>query len=366
MITILHFSPLELYPPIQNLLNELGAQAGTKVLVCTTHSSKTSLKTFSPIGKNIKIHRFGRPGGSVFSRYLSYLFFTLGSILVILGSKTRRLLYFETLSAFPAYICRNILKLPVEVLIHYHEYTSPREFASGMKLTKIWHNLEKKLYPIASWVSHTNEQRLQKFIKDVEPVIVKCPFVLPNYPPSSWLKSVADKPTLPLKIVYAGALSLNTMFTREFASWVIRQNGDVIWHIYSYNFTNDAKEYIENLSSKFIKLLPGVDYENLPQILNQYHVGVILYKGHIDNYVFNAPNKLFEYLACGLSVWFPQNMIGSLPYQTFGRSFPEVVALDFQNLNMDPKDVVKNYDHPITPSPYTCDEALKPLLKKLL
>lgn len=51
----------------------------------------------------------------------------------------------------------------------------------------------------------------------------------------------------------------------------------------------------------------GINYSDLPGVIRAYDVGVILYNGHIANYVFNAPNKLFEYLACGLDVWSPSN-----------------------------------------------------------
>ena len=65
-------------------------------------------------------------------------------------------------------------------------------------------------------------------------------------------------------------------------------------------------------------------------MLSNYDVGVILYKPLIDNFKYNAPNKLFEYLVCGLEVWFPGNLLGILPYQ---KAHPlKVFALDFTNL----------------------------------
>ena len=49
------------------------------------------------------------------------------------------------------------------------------------------------------------------------------------------------------------------------------------------------------------------------------------------NYVYNAPNKLFEYLACGLDVWFPDVMTGSVPYVT-ELTYPKVIAVNFTEL----------------------------------
>jgi hypothetical protein len=34
-----------------------------------------------------------------------------------------------------------------------------------------------------------------------------------------------------------------------------------------------------------------------------------LYKGHIPNYIYNVPNKVYEYLACGLQVWYSKDLL---------------------------------------------------------
>jgi hypothetical protein len=81
-----------------------------------------------------------------------------------------------------------------------------------------------------------------------------------------------------------------------------------------------------------MQMKEGVEYERLPEILPAYHVGIILYKGHIPNYMYNSPNKLFEYLACGLDVWFPKEMTGCYPYVT-ENCYPKVVRIDYQHLH---------------------------------
>jgi hypothetical protein len=55
----------------------------------------------------------------------------------------------------------------------------------------------------------------------------------------------------------------------------------------------------------------------LPQVLSQYDVGLILYRCRTLNFVYNATNKLFEYLVCGLDVWYPPCMLG---LKTYARS----------------------------------------------
>ena len=52
----------------------------------------------------------------------------------------------------------------------------------------------------------------------------------------------------------------------------------------------------------------GIDYDELPDELPRHDVGLILYRARSQNFLFNETNKLFEYRACGLSVWYPRQM----------------------------------------------------------
>jgi len=73
-----------------------------------------------------------------------------------------------------------------------------------------------------------------------------------------------------------------------------------------------------------------VPYKDLGALLSGYDIGVILYRAVTDNYIFNAPNKLFEYLACGLDVWYPKEMQGIHAYDS--EDTPKVKRLDYGKL----------------------------------
>jgi hypothetical protein len=45
--------------------------------------------------------------------------------------------------------------------------------------------------------------------------------------------------------------------------------------------------------------------------LINYDIGVTIYNGHIPNYIYNVPNKILEYLACGLNVWYSSELIST-------------------------------------------------------
>ena len=372
-LAIIHFSPIELYPPVLNWLNFLSQQ---------NRNVRTEVYTlkdfghpgFSPATPNIKIIRPGsitRTAGSWRKNFLfaypNYILFYCITLLRLIITRPDVILYYETLSCFPAFIYKKYFRRKVRLFIHYHEYTSQEEYAKGMILSRWGLALEKKLFPRTEWISHTNADRIRLFRKDNEDVLLPSIHELPNYPPRSWQKSQATGriPGETLRIVYVGALSMETMYTREFADWVTMQSGAVIWDIYSDNITPDTRSFLESIGNKYIRFKAGINYFSLPDILSNYDIGVILYKGHILNYVYNAPNKIFEYLSCGLDVWFPRVMKGSLPLVTTG-TFPKVIPVDFEMLDtFDLSSALDREGIEFKPPSYCCEDVLSPLLKKI-
>ncbi len=225
-LAIIHFAPLELYPPTQNLLHQL-TDNGREIIVLTNETT-ANIGKFNISGSNINIKRIRRMHQSQIPavRYLNYFFFYLISFVLLLKHRPSIILYFETLSSFPAYLYKTFINRRVKTYIHYHEYMSLKEYSNGMKLVKFFHKLEKKLYPTASWVSHTNEYRMNRFIDDIYPVRITNPKILPNYPPGAWSSTEPTREKhVPLRIVYAGALSLSTMYLKEFEEWVAIAKG---------------------------------------------------------------------------------------------------------------------------------------------
>ena len=101
-------------------------------------------------------------------------------------------------------------------------------------------------------------------------------------------------------------------------------------------------------------------------MLSEFHVGLILYKGTTTNYVFNASNKLFEYHALGLDVWYPAQMLGVSRYAQADRA-PRIVQLDFENLeSVNFKTLRDRNEIPFAPRKESCESALTPLNKSIV
>lgn len=363
-VIVIHFSPPELYPPIQNLMKVVETVPfGSSVILITT-ASTVSNKVLPKFDTSVKTYRLSC---KLFSkgvlRLLNYLLFYFGALALLIRYAPRKVLYVETISSWPALVYKKFINQRCSIFVHYHEYTSPEEYENGMTINRYFHKLEKSMFGQIVWLSHTNEYRMALFANDILPLQIPNKKILPNFPPKSWYRTEQRSAGFPIRLVYVGALSLETMYVQEFVRWVIAQQGKVIWNIYSYNHGVEVKKYFGFLNSPYISFFDGLEYRRLPEVLNIHDVGVILYKGHIPNYTYNAPNKLFEYLACQLDVWFPSQMIGTIPYVTTN-TYPKVVAIDFDDIP--DLEVLTDKEGLVFHLPaHFAEEALDPLIHEL-
>jgi hypothetical protein len=366
-ICIIHFQPLEKYPPITNLLNYLAENIDN--LEITIFSTKNNLGLPQYRNRKIKIIRYQGINEKTpsFVRLFHYLKFYLGCLMQLLVKQPDQVLYFETLSSFPAIIYYYLNSKRVKLLIHYHEYSTPKEYQNGMFLGKWFHRLEQKIYSKVSWLSHTNQQRMDMFLNDCQTVNRKSTHLLPNYPPQSWSKNIKIKTSIPdiLRIVYVGSTGLETLYFKEIFAWVQQQNGNVLLDIYSFSIPNDFIIYLEKMNCPFIQLKGKLNYNDFPRIATDYHVGVILYKGHIPNNIYIAPNKLFEYLVCGLDVWYPELMIGISPYINTTTS-PRVIPVNFEDISDQILLQYKHKNEKTVNNNFSAEQAYEPLSNFLL
>ena len=339
-LAIVHWLPLELYPPILNLTRFLLSDGDWRLSI---FSSQNHLGRPDVVIEGASIHRYPAPGlaRGRWGSLRAYLRFYLGTIKELLRTKPDVVLYVEPQSALPVFLHR-LFHPSVPIFIHHHEYHDPHQFfRPGMRPARLGHLLEKRfLFPRAKWISHTNQDRLALFHKDcptAKPEILR---ELPNYPPASWGagKNVAwsvDGSKV-LRFVYVGSLSMEDTYLQEFVSWFRSlPEGSATFDIYAYNCRPEVRQFLEASPSESLRFHPeGVAYDALPSVLQNYHVGLLLYRATTTNYRFNASNKLFEYLACGLDVVFPDRMLGVRPYSE-SPDLPRVMEWDFTAISPD-------------------------------
>lgn len=382
-LAIIHYMPLEYYPPVTNLIDYIATEHSDKfrhLKIYSCHNIKkripytisSSVKGNPKSVANIVRFPFPKDNESSPIRLFKYLYFNIFTIFSLILFKPDTILYYESFSVWPAWFYTKFINRNCRIFIHNHEYASPEWYQRSMRLVKQYHKLEKKwLYPKAVWISQTNEKRLSYFLMDHLGLSTSTLHILPNYPPKRW-KSVAkqniDKSdNAPLKIVYVGSLSFHSTYIKEFCEWVLKQDGKIEFHIYSYNSYSDVNSYLKSLNAKVIRFYDGgIEYMQQPAILHRYDVAVILYNPVNINYTYNAPNKLFEYLACGLDVWYPDKMKGPEPYKR-DSVYPKVLSIDFENLDsFSWKAAISREGLKEEKSAYYCEEVYKELVEAIL
>jgi hypothetical protein len=191
---------------------------------------------------------------------------------------------------------------------------------------------------------------------------------LPNYPPKLWLTGNLKNGdvSMPIKLVYVGSLSFEGTYLHEIVQWLLSRKGELTCDFFSMNAGENVIGYLKNQDQNIVSFQGSVSYEDLPSILSHYHVGLVLYKSGSMNTNYCAPNKIFEYLACGLDVWFSNNLISSRPYQQT-EVYPKAIMVNFTQLNeFDFRSAINRDDLVHRQSPYTMELVYDKFYSKII
>jgi hypothetical protein len=309
-IAIIHFQPLEKYPPVMNFINSIAVEED---LSCVVHSTDNKGGNWFD-AKKINIKRVTKQYQNPLLRYWCYIKFNVSAFCRLVFKQPAIVIAFETYSVLPVFLYKFFFKKKM-ILVHYHEYTSLIEIKTGSLYTKFLNKIEKKMYAMCNYISHTNKERKNFFLNDYPFVDANKMFISPNFPPSNWYEFAKlhkkKNETGVIKLVHVGAISLDTMYTKKIVDWVLSQNGKYSIDFYSNNITTDAKLFLKATDNNYVKLYSEINYYQLPSTLINYDIGLTLYNGHIPNYIYNIPNKVLEYLACGLQVCYSSELIST-------------------------------------------------------
>ena len=367
-IAIVHFLPLEKYPPVMNLVNTLSkSSVQAKVWVFSDHAPASVGERFLPENPKIKIVRPWiryKPGPA---EKIGRLLFLARIAFQLLLIRPSAVLSYESYSMLPVWLMTLFSAAKRRILIHYHEYESREEAERTSGFYRLLKRVEKKLWAKASWISQTHPLRMERFINDypglLPPEALK---IVPNYPPQSWTGGLRPDQGTGKKLVYVGVLGLETMYLPEVSAWLDGPGKKYSLDMYAFQVNPDVRKFLSESGSSRIRLHEGVHYYDLPEVLRLYDAGLILYKGHIPNYTLIAPNKLFEYLSCGLEVWLPKQMLGSMSFVN-DKVRPRVLAVDFENLTVETDRLLPpGKGLPLREEVYICEEAFKPLVDALI
>jgi glycosyltransferase involved in cell wall biosynthesis len=336
-IALVHFQPLEKYPPVMNCIRDLEKEKVTALKIFSSHSKNNWFSSSYPI------YRLGNYTTFRWSRYWTYLYFNLACFFFLCYYRPKKVLYYETYSAWPVFWYKKLFPAVV-VFIHFHEYVSEKEKKESTSYFK--YLLKKEAYNLnnASWISHTNEDRMQLFQQEYPFLSINQCHILPNYPPADWAIRAqqirANRQVSAIKrMVYVGALGLESTYIIEIAAWIVEQKGVYTLDIYGSNMDIAVLNYLLNIKTSYISINNAIPYYELPELLATYDICLVLYKCIIPNHIFSVPNKVFEYLACGLQVWYSEELVSTNKFkqeydiqQLISISFTKLISLPEKNV----------------------------------
>ncbi|KGE86609.1 hypothetical protein IX84_20150 [Phaeodactylibacter xiamenensis] len=360
--------PLEYYPPVTNLLDIIHQRKPFTVKVYSTHNTK-----HRPVYNraSIPVYRSDYPAyvANPLLKIWAYLQLVIKPLWYMWRFRPDAILYYEPHSAAPAYLYKRYFRSRVKVFIHNHEYYAPEEFnEAAMGSIRFFHHLERTyLYKKAVWISQTNRQRLALFHKDYPFIPSQVLHTLANYPPESWQKHRKSRLASPrVRLLYIGALSFENTHIKSVVDFVLQHQDQMSLDIYAYNVSQEVQQFLEGQDEEVIRYFKaGVNYIDIPNIAQSFDIGLVLYNGHNLNYIYNAPNKLFEYLACGLNVWVPEELAGCRPYLN-SQNRPQVLSLNYNELDSSLISThLASLELPLMNTTYYCNQELQPLIQAL-
>ncbi|MHA1927507.1 MAG: glycosyltransferase [Candidatus Thorarchaeota archaeon] len=177
----------------------------------------------------------------------------------------------------------------------------------GMSFVKklAWMPIHSLVFLKADIIMHAEENRMEycmgKYISSAKHVLLEnLPFAKQNSIPKS-RKELHD----PIRIVYIGAflparciediLDAFHEIPSELASC------DLIGYGKS-SYMTFLKEYASSLSLDNVRFLPPVHHANMLKVLNNYDVGLALYRSSNLNQYYCAPNKVYDYITCDMPI----------------------------------------------------------------
>jgi hypothetical protein len=367
-VACVHVLPVEYYPPAMTMLEILASNPDWSVRVWTTENARGQDR-WDPSNLRVERPRKASTTSSLPVRTAGYLNWHLGAARAISAWNPHVVISVEPHSALATWIYYKVFNGKAGLFIHHHEHYAPEDFnAPGMRLLRATRGAERDdLFHRALWISQTNEQRLRLLMQKNPTVPAEVFRVFPNFPPKAWIENAKGARRLTsdarIHFLYLGSASLEDTFIGEAAAWIARHQDEATLTIVGNNIAESAWSYVRSLNAPNISTdNRGWMYDDIPRRLADFDIGLVLYRGNTQNFIFNVPNKVVEYLAAGLAVWYPREMTATAEFQR-QHSGLRMSEIDFSRL---PSNVPLLKRLPLTDAfPFTAESAVAALVETI-
>lgn len=170
----------------------------------------------------------------------------------------------------------------------------------------LWGFVQKCCVPRCDVIMHAESNRLEYFKKHHDPNSGdRIHFVLENFPyliPRGNLRPKPERP--PVRVLYVGVMGADR-FTREmvdiFRALAPSYSLDLVGPLNS-PFKEELEAKLEADPAPNVRILPAIPHDGMSELIQDYHIGIALYRNdNLCNY-YCAPNKVYDYLMNGVPV----------------------------------------------------------------
>ena len=175
-------------------------------------------------------------------------------------------------------------------------------YGPGLK-SLIWKPIHNYGIRRCDAIFHAEPNRMAHFKKNY-PGADKEQRVLENFPFFKEHDTSHAPPSPEIRVIYLGGFG-EGRFTREIIDAFAGFPPDIRLDIVGSGtpeFVASMNEHLNSLSVDHVRLLPAVKHADIPKVLNDYHIGVALYRNTNLNNYYCAPNKVYDYLMNGMPV----------------------------------------------------------------
>ncbi|MDQ3846999.1 MAG: hypothetical protein M3342_23740 [Bacteroidota bacterium] len=305
-VLIAIYSHPEFYPPTLNAIDEISKTA-QEIFILSRNIKATEWKY--PAQVKIRLSGKFKPVHVVqyeskLWKCLSFIKFTFHFYRLLQKLKPDWVICYDAIPLLAFRIARSFSFSKAKVWYHSHDVHE--QVPGKISISKLAALSEKEFFPSIDLFSLPSEERLAFFpIQNLK----KNYFILPNYPSKTWyngkLRALPDKE---LKFIYQGYINYGHGL-EEFISYIEIDPTIFLTIIGPGNpvFINELHTLIkEKKLEAQVHLRSAVSYHKLINITKRHHVGIATHLPMCIGYktAAKASNKIYEYAALGLPVFF--------------------------------------------------------------
>jgi hypothetical protein len=315
------YTPIDAFPPTINLINEFFSKQyevyGVEIAEKSFKHSSVKLNELKTLNSPKHIPR-------LISNYVLFFRFLLSIFKLSKKNKIKNHVVFDSYSLLTFFILKSfrLINKKSKVWYHNHDVGYSNDFPV-FSLGWLVYKLEPFINRHTDFFTLPSKERGSKFLTR------NCDFILPNYPAIKIYKPYqSNLKGKVFSLIFQGRISPGHGFESIIKLLTSKVNGFSIELVFK-GIVSDAykDELLSGIESEVLKKISFIgytDYEQLPKITSNSHIGIAIHRPNsfMHATLGTASNKIYEYIACGLPILYYDNEHFNYYLEKYSWAFP--------------------------------------------